>query len=258
MAIVLLVPAAHAQQQGEPSLDVLLVRLQASLDDYRTSIPHFFCSEHIVSRYQRQYGVEIKTTIESVFRLDHREPPQKDPRLNLTEDHELKSVNKVPVHRDSFPQTVPIMSYGVFSNAVSVVSSEMAPCYDYTLRPNVKFDGHPVIDIEFKYKPEMAKNERCVPIDSSGRAIYDAATLHPVRIEMNVPHVEVFPQSKLYGLWRWRIDYVPITFDEREFWLPGKINSRLDRENQVSSWFFEATYSNYHKLTVKSRIVPDE
>jgi hypothetical protein len=258
MVFVLLAPTAHAQQEEPPSLDALLTRLQASLDDYRTSIPRFYCSEHIVSRNSRLYGTEIKSTMDAVFRLDHRDPPLKDPRLNLVEDHELKTVNKVPVRRDSYPMSLPMMTYGVFSNAVSVASKEMARCYDYKLHDNGSYNGHPAIEIEYNYKLKMAEDSRCLPVRSSGRAIFDAATLHPIRIEMSVPHYEVFPKSKLYGLWRWRINYIPITFDDRQFWLPGKVTSRLDSESGMTTWYFEANYSNYHKLTVKSHIVPLE
>ncbi len=257
MAMALLSPASYAQQTDDASLHSILARLQTSLDDYRASVPRLFCSEHVVSRYRRYGAAEVKTTLDSVFRLDRRDPPLKDPRLNLLEDHDLKTVDKVPVRRDSFPPSVPIMSYGVFSNAVSVVSSEMEPCYAYTLHADSGYAGHPAIEIEYRFKPEMAEDKHCHPARSSGRALFDSATLHPLRVEMTAPHYEIFPHSNLFALWRWRIDFTPVTFDGREFWLPGRINSRLDSEDQMSTWYFEATYSNYHKLIVKSHIVTD-
>ncbi len=53
------------------------------------------------------------------------------------------------------------------------------------------------------------------------------------------------------------LDYLPVFFDNRPFWLPKTITSRIDSDDDLATWYFVTNYINYHKLTVNSRIITD-
>jgi hypothetical protein len=249
-------PAADLHEVS--SLNEVLVHLQANLEDYRATIPNFFCDEHVVSRMRKYDVAELKTVTDSIFRLQRTLPGETGKPPLLAETRELKSVNKVPVRKDSFPQTSPVVLEGVFSNGERVVSLEMARCFNYTLRRSSNISGHPAIEIAFAFKLDRIGDKTCPgPEKSSGRAFFDAISFHALRVEMTVPNYEISPQSQQFALWRWRIDYTPVTFDGRDFWLPKEITSRADGDDKLTVWYFEAEYSNYHKLIVTSHIVTD-
>jgi uncharacterized heparinase superfamily protein len=57
--------------------------------------------------------------------------------------------------------------------------------------------------------------------------------------------------------WTWSVDFAPVTFDNKQFWMPATITSKAVANNASGVWSFTANYSNYHKLTVNSRIITD-
>ena len=55
------------------------------------------------------------------------------------------------------------------------------------------------------------------------------------------------------------VDYAPVVLDGDTFWMPLTIMSHADSTSEgfhATTWTFEATYRNYHRLEVKSRILP--
>ena len=59
------------------------------------------------------------------------------------------------------------------------------------------------------------------------------------------------------GTWSWAINYAPVVIDNKTFWLPKSIDSTT-RTNlgRLIIWTFVSKYSNYHLLTVTSKILP--
>jgi uncharacterized heparinase superfamily protein len=76
-----------------------------------------------------------------------------------------------------------------------------------------------------------------------------------MRVEMTVPnHLD---NNRRRVLWIWSVDFAPVTFDNRQFWMPRTITSNAEANDGSGFWTFTATYSNYHKLNVSSRIITD-
>ena len=104
--------------------------------------------------------------------------------------------------------------------------------------------------------------------DGSGRVFVDPATMQIKRMELTAPHHTVFPGGKtangfnippIIGVWDISVDYSPVLLGGQSFWLPATITSRATSSSGVPSktvWSFLATYRNYHKLEVTSRILP--
>jgi hypothetical protein len=102
----------------------------------------------------------------------------------------------------------------------------------------------------------MLKDESCPgPEKQSGKAWIDPVNFHLLRVEMVIPNHK--DNHGIRELWTWAVDYAPVAFDSRQFWMPKTITSRAEANDGSAIWSFVATYSNYHKLTVNSRIITD-
>ena len=134
----------------------------------------------------------------------------------------------------------------------------------YTLRPTRPGSLHEPYVVEFASERVGERPSNCVlREDGSGRVFIDPTTLQITRMELHVPHHVIIPARKLanghvvtptVGVWDLSIDYEPVSLDEKIFWMPATIASTSTADTTV--WLFNATYSNYHKLQVTSRILP--
>ena len=240
-------PAAPA-----PSLQDILVHLQENMWDYLANIPNFFCDEHVVSNLQQEGRRDIHTTTESVFRLVRSKAIGE--AHTFTESREVKTINKKAAKGDQIHG--PAVFSGGFSTAAGVVSLEMSRCYDYTLQAPGLLNKTPAIIIDYAINPDMLTDNSCPgPEKASGRAWIDPVTFHPLRVEMAVPSHKDNNGERVY--WTWSVDFAPVTFDNKQFWMPATITSKAVANNASGVWSFTANYSNYHKLTVNSRIITD-
>ncbi|MBS1799814.1 MAG: hypothetical protein JSS95_08320 [Acidobacteria bacterium] len=251
--------ACFAQQHAvnsaapAPSLHEILIRLQQNLWDYESNVPNFFAEEHVVSVLQQEGARDIKTTTDSIFRLRRSAAAIGEPHT-LTETREIKTVNKKAAKGSDIQG--PAIFTGAFSTGLSVVSLEMSRCLDYTLEPSGELNHAPAIVISYVIKPDMLGDESCPgPEKQSGRAWFDPAGLHVLRIEMAIPNHK--DNHDVRTFWTWSVDYAPVTFDFRQFWMPKTITSKAVANSDPIVWSFTATYSNYHKLTVSSHIITD-
>lgn len=229
-----------------------LRHLQANRDAYLQTVPDFFCDEHIVS-YSREMQKPFRSTTDSIFRL--KRSSSDTARSPLLESREIKSVDGIPTKRLNL--SGPTIFSGAFSSAVSVVSVDSAPCYDYRLIPNQKLYNQPATVIEFSSRPLDSSHTSCLEHEiNRGHVWFDPQTFELLRLEMEIPDHQLYPGYTTTSQWRWAIDYAPASFDEKNFWLPRQISSSATAEDGMGEWSFTATYSNCHKLTVSSHIVP--
>ncbi|MBS1799813.1 MAG: hypothetical protein JSS95_08315 [Acidobacteria bacterium] len=219
--------------------------------DYQTNVPNFFCDEHAISdivlpNRRRTF----RTTTDSIFSLQRASAGAN----TLSESREVKRVNGAPASGGSVQG--PAIFTGAFSGALSVVSPEMARCYDYTLEGAGQLDMTPAISISYATRPSANKDPFCPgPEKESGIAWIDPVSFHLLRIEMRTPNHAMDPGTR--AMWTWAVDYAPVTFDNKEFWVPRAISTQARANDIPVVWSFAASYSNYHKLTVRSHIITD-
>jgi hypothetical protein len=251
--MLLAVPGIFAQTTtAQPSMDTILRRLQENLWDYQANIPDFFAEEHVISTLKAEGAREMRTTTDSTFRLA-RSHGIGEPHT-FTETREVKLVNKKPAKGEELRG--PAIFTGAFSTGLTIVSLEGSSCYDYTLDPAGELNKAPAIVIDYVMKPDGLNDPSCPgPEKQSGRAWFDPVSFHTLRIEMAIPNHRDNNGTRV--LWTWEVDYAPVSFDSKQFWLPKTITSKAIANDASGIWTFVATYSNYHKLTVSSRIVPD-
>ena len=262
LAVFVLLAAAYsavAQQVKPPTLDEVIQRLQKNLDQYDSDVPSFFCDEHIVSRLVPDLH-DRETVTDSVFRL--KRVVNRDHTTSLEESREVKTVNG----RAAKSQEIdgPSLLQGAFEGSLAVVSVSQQTCMNYTLERGKRNDEKAPIVVRFAsvLTPENAGG--CLlREDGKGRVLIDPATMQIIRMELTIPHHTIIPgdtyNSPTKGEWVLSVDYAPVLLNGETFWMPATIISRAISSPgtfHATEWSFSATYRNYHKLEVTSRIIP--
>lgn len=92
---------------------------------------------------------------------------------------------------------------------------------------------------------------------SEGRVFIDPASMQITHLELTTPHHHI--ASGVAGERILSVDYAPVVLDGQTFWMPATITSRVTSGKNTFHamvWSFRATYRNFHKLEVTSRILP--
>lgn len=249
----------RAQQAKTPTLEEILQRLEANLNHYDSSVPSFFCDEHVVS--QMQPGPSNRDTItDSIFRL--KRTTNADQTTTLIESREMRKVNgKAPTSQKI---DGPTLLNGAFEGGLAFVSLSQQTCMKYTLqRIHRRRPSEPYI-IRFSTDLTPQNSANCILQENSkGRVFIDPATMQIARLELDTPRHVIIPKerylSAVVGERTLTVDYAPVRLDGETFWMPSTITMRnISGGNTFhpTIWSFEATYSNYHKLEVSSRVLP--
>jgi hypothetical protein len=250
-----------AQQAKTPSLEEILARLEANLNHYDTSVPSLFCDEQVVSRMDPSVRNQDMTT-DSVFRLKRTE--NADHTTTLVESREIRKVNgKAPTSQD---MKGPTLLNGAFEGGLAVVSLSQRACMSYTLqRINENRPSEPyVVRFATKLTPENSAN--CLLEEKSkGRVFIDPASMQITHLELTTPDHVIIPgnysEKPVVGERDVTVDYAPVELGGDSFWMPSAITMRTTSGEGTFNrtvWTFRATYANYHRLEVKSRILPGE
>ena len=248
-----------AQQAKTPALEDILGRLEANLNHYDTSIPSFFCDEHVVS--QMQPGPSNQDTVtDSIFRL--KRTTNADRSTTLVESREIRNVNGVPATSQNMDG--PSMLNGAFEGGLAFVSLSQQACMDYTLeRINKKRPSGPYI-IRFATDLTPQNSADCILREKSkGRVFIDPASMQIMRLELTTPRHLIIPATRylspVVGERTLTVEYAPVRLGGAAFWMPSSITMRNISGADTfhpTIWSFEATYSNYHKLEVTSHVLP--
>ena len=242
--------SSAAQQAQSLSVAQILARLQNNVSSYLSTVPSFFCDEHVDSAVEQAgYDGKTFTAADSIFRI-RRAGEGNETRL--VESREIKAVNHKQPKSDNI--TGPAIFRGAFTNGVRIVSPEFASCYSFDRVADEKVGGAMAIVLSFS-PPTESLLQRICPEIRQGNVFIDPATFHLLRIEARIPDHEITPG--VFGLWTWSIDYAPVVLDGRTFWMPKTIESEAIPKDRRMAWSFVAHYRNYHKLEVTSHIITD-
>ena len=255
-----------AQQVQTPTLEEILQRLQENVDQYQSQVPSFFCDEHVVSTILPDTKHESNVT-DSTFRLKRALDPAVEGRIVLEESHEVKQVNGRPATGDTTDG--PAFLRGAFSNGLALVSANQQACMRYTLKPIKQDKRSDPIVVQFASVPARVRPSTCgMQEDVSGRVQIDPVTMQVTHLEFTAPRHFIGTTNNptyygprleanwIVGRWDVTVEYAPVVLDGKSFWLPTKISDKMRSDLVINRWSYDATYSNYHKLEVTSRILP--
>ena len=251
--------ALCAQRAKTPTLEEILQRLEANLNHYDAGVPSLFCEEHVIS--QVEPGPRNQDTItDSVFRL--KRTPNADHTTTLVESREIKNVNGKP--STSQDMNGPTMLSGWFEGGLAVVSLNQTVCMNYAMqRINRNRPTDPYI-VRFATVLTPQNSANCLLQENSkGRVFIDPASMQITHLEIATPRHTIIPEnsygSPIVGQRVLTVDYAPVLLGGETFWLPSAITMRAASGSGTfhpTVWSFRGTYRNYHKLEVKSRILP--
>ncbi len=252
-------PAFCAQRPGTPSLDDLLQRLEANLHHFDTSVPSFFCDEQVVSRMASDRG-DRNTVTDSIFRL--KRTPNPDHTTTLVESRDIKTVDGKPAASQDIEG--PSVLHGAFEGGLDVVSPNQKSCMRYTLQPIDSKHPNEPYTIRFATALKHENTAACLLQEkSTGSVLIDPASMQITHLEITTPRHTIIPAagyaSPVIGRRVLTVDYAPVVLDNETFWMPSSITMQATGDQgtfRVTTWSYRATYGNYHRLEVKSRILP--
>lgn len=245
-------------QQPTPSLPELLQRLQANLDHDDARLPSLFCDEHLISRVEVERRSR-DTVTDSIFRLQRRTNAQHT--ASFDESRDLKRVDGKPATSQTL--NGPALLTGAFEGALSIVSSSQLSCMRYDLKHKPgKHPNEPYL-IRFTTAPKPANTDDCfLQEGSKGYALVDPGTMQVTHLELTTAHHIITPAtayaSPVVAKRVLTLDYAPVTISGELFWLPSAIGMQATQASGTfhpTVWSFQATYRNYHRLQVTSRIL---
>jgi hypothetical protein len=251
---------ASTQKTETPELEEILQRLESNLSQYDSGVPSFFCDEHVVSRMVPDIH-DQETVTDSVFRL--KRVVNADHTTTLEESREVKTVNGRPATTQEIGG--PSIVRGAFEGGLAVVSLSQQSCMNYTLERAKRNDAKAPIVIRFVSVLTSENKGGCLLQENGRGQVYiDRATMQITRMELTTPHHTIIPGDEMgygaiVGEWALSVDYAPVVLDGKSFWMPATITSRTASGRGTFHpivWTFKASYRNFHKLEVRSRIVP--
>lgn len=252
-------PGLCAQRTKAPSLDEILQRLQANLNHYDADVPSLFCDEHVVSSEMEPGRPDQKTITDSVFRLKRTREP--DDTTTLVESREIKSIDGKAAASQKMDG--PSLLNGMFEGGLAVVSQSQTSCMNYTLERTKKNRPNDPYVVRFANVLTPQNSAGCfLQEKSKGRVFVDPASMQVTRVEITTPRHTIIRgnafTSRIVGKRELTVDYAPVLLDRETFWMPSAINMTNTGGSGFHAivWSFSATYRNYHRLEVKSRVLP--
>jgi hypothetical protein len=197
------------------------------------------------------YAKKLQSTVtDSVFRVVRTSSG------TLTESHEIQAVNGTPAKGEQVRG--PTIVSGVFTGSLDAVSLSQHACMSYTLQPiDPEHPNQPYV-IQFTTLPNTQQRPECLLKEQgAGRVFVDSATMQITRMELRAPNHRI--NSVESGVWQISIDYAPVSFVGKTFWMPSTVTSTATPSSYTPVVYsFSARYSDYHKLEVTSHIVPSQ
>jgi len=226
------------------------------VDQYQALVPSFFCDEHVVSKKSPDPQHEGRIT-DSTFHLKRDPMPYVHGKPILEESREVKMVNGKPAV--GVYVGGPTEVTGAFSGGLALVSLSQQACMSYKLKSINATDPKKTIIVLFTSVRPSEHSEDCImQEDLSGRVLIDPSTMQIKHLEFHAPHHHITPD--IAGEWDFAIDYAPVMLGGKSFWMPARIQAKMDSipTYYPIKWSIDASYSNYHKLEVTSRILPGD
>jgi len=176
----------------------------------------------------------------------------------LLESREVRSVDGRPAGSQAVG--IPALLTGIFEGGLAVVSVDQTSCMNYKLE-GAKRPGQDIV-VRFATLLTRSNTADCfLQEKSKGRVVIDAAAMQVKRLEIDTPRHTIVEgdeyTSAEIGRRELSVDYAPVALGSETFWMPSAVTMRTTSGSDFDQtvWSFEATYRNYHRLEVKSRIL---
>ena len=242
-----LLASATVLAQGPQPLDRMLSQVEANTGQYNAAVPSFLCDEHISSQEFHEGKLKHETTADAVFRVTR----PSSPGGALTESREVKAIDGKPSAGKKI--NMPIAFSGGFSGALAkYLSAEHRQCFEYGPDASASSADHAAFTFIAKEAAANATPCASIPPGTTGKFTIDSASMQVTHIERTV-HTTA---GKDHVLGTASVDFAPVTFSAKPFWLPVTIIAFTTETPKTNAFRFTAHYSNYHRFAATSTILP--
>jgi hypothetical protein len=251
VSLALLAFTLHAQE-----LEHAMEAAKAHVERLETSVPNFICNEQIISQFFMANKLKKETRAQDVLTTTRSIT---EGRGIFTETRAGMRINGKKTDKNEISGPFVWQGGPAYGDLHFLFNSELgAICLDHKLVGPVKLDGKDALLIE-THAPEMVENDHdCHDLhsDSADRIWLDAKTFNVMRVESHDPPATPIPGADL----TLTVDYLPVSFDGTEYWLPSHFISRLDFPGTPRHMQYEAFFSDYHKFGAESsfHVDPDQ
>lgn len=240
-AFLLAIPLLVVAQQTSNEEQVR--RVIAYTQTYRKHLPSLECDETMLSHRMKNGKVKEEIKVEATLRelRDKNEPG------GFRDDYTFKSVDGKPAKPNFSIGTLPYFVYHAFANGLVIGESLLPACFSYRF---ATLDNGRTLQFNIDSKPGF-RDPSCkkIPDDYHKMMLIDAASGAVRRVERRMsPEFADHNLEIPYIV----IDYAPQRLGEETFWLPMRFEA-IDLHQQGG---MIATYSNCHRYSVVSRILP--
>lgn len=237
---ILLACSSFAQAQQTLAIDEVLSRLIAYSKDYRTKLPSLECDESIVSQQVKGDKVKWEVKVEAKLR-QVRDPNHPD---EFNDSYTFKSIDG---HPPKARFKLPYFVNGAFANGIGFAAGDQRECYDYTL---LREEGGTILRLELTAKSaSSAPACKDVFADYHKIVLVDADTGIVKHITRSMsPDAARKYREVIFA----SIDYAPQNLGDLTLWLPVRVESHNENGERRMS----AIFSNYHRYTGESRMLP--
>jgi hypothetical protein len=244
---------AQTRQPAQPKpitsqpVEDLVDQLVANASVYRANLPSLIVDEDIVSNLTI-LGIYTKhAEAHATFRAI-----RKSDDSSLDESREITILNGKPVKPGDNP-TLPVVLFGGFGRFQDMFfSPQHRPCFNFVLEPP---NPRAPLQIDITLKPNAATIPGCERglTGLTGIARIDPASGYLIHLERTIPpDIAAKFNHATFG----SVDSGPTQIGDRVFWLPITVTGDVIENKGKQKGRFTAYYSNYHRYTATSTILP--
>ena len=216
------------------------------------TLPDLFCDERFTSkRFSDGHQTASNTTV-STFRVLHGEGPRQSGKS--LESRVVREIDGAATHGNRIKGPYTLM--GGFDAALLVLTADSARCFDFRIAGSAGTTASDPsqLHIEFAGRTPLPAGCPAPDLGRTGEITLDAGSKQVLQIRQTLPHPP--GGGDKWGPLVWTVTFRPVSLADRTFYTPASVRSELFRKGTSEYLQSIAEYSNYHKLEVSSRIVP--
>jgi len=158
--------------------------------------------------------------------------------------------------------TPPFTFRGGFADVIRFTEDK---CADYRFA-EAPSNGKPIVVLGSSKPPSSSLPHNCSAQIYLLKAFIDPETFQVLRLEKTfqdismgiVGHLPFIPMPSSHNVLTFSVEYMPVELGGKTFWLTKTVTVDLKDKNKPIRLHYEAHYTNYHRFTATSTILPAE
>jgi len=239
------------------SLNEVLGAVSQNVKEFQDLLPDFVCNERVTSTQFDSGKMRKEKVVESIFTGVQRSREEDRVGFAFAESRDIVAIDGKPAPKGTAFPKLPYRFAGGFSSLlIMTFAPDNLPYHDYSIADRHRSASGDSLLVRFATKQGQQKlravfqGKQFIEKDV-GAAWIDSTSFRVVRLlrqSLNLP--PVFTRSST------TVDYGPVTIDEKQFWMPMKINAEVTERYSGATVSYVAEYTDCRKFSADIKIVP--